>query len=142
LIPALAFGVVHVNAVQALIIELADPDAGVRNDAAIALYNLGPAAAPAVSALVVALSDDDLSVRGASVLALGAVGAAAKEAVEALLQVSAHDPCHFVRASALESLTLIAPRDIRLMMDLSYLLGPPLVRKNAPRAVELLKTFH
>lgn len=127
--------------VQALIIGLADPDVGVRNDAAMALYYLGPAAAPAVPALVVALSDDDLSVRGASVMALGAVGPAAKEAVEALLRVSAHDPSDFVRADALESLTLIAPRDIRLMMNLSYLLGPPLVRKNAPRAVELLKTF-
>lgn len=127
--------------VESLVNDLADPDIEVRNHAALALHDLGPAAAPAVPALVASLSDDDVSVRGAAAMALGAVGAAAKEAVETLLRVSAHDPCHFMRAEALNALAVIAPRDIRLMMDLPYLLHPPLVRKNAPRAVALLRTF-
>jgi hypothetical protein len=69
------------------------------------------------------------------------VGAAAKEAVEPLLRVSAHDACLFVRSDALEALAVIAPRDIRLTLNLPYLLHPPLVRKLSPRAVKLLPTF-
>jgi HEAT repeat protein len=97
--------------------------------------------APLDAALIATLADDDLSVRGAMVQALEAIGVAAKDAVEPLLLVAARDPCLFVRASALDALADIAPRDIRLMMDLPYLLGPPLVRKCSPRAVELLRTL-
>ena len=123
------------------IARLGHEDATVRNHAALDLRELGPSAAPAVQALIALLGDDDLSVRGAAVQALEAIGAAAKEAVEPLLLVAARDPCLFVRAGALDALAQVAPRDIRLMMDLPYLLGPPLVRKNAPRAVALLRSF-
>jgi HEAT repeat protein len=124
-----------------LVAGLQDEDAEIRNHAALALRDLGPAASSAVPALIATLADHDLSVRGAAVQALGAMGFAAKEAVEPLLLISDRDPCLFVRADALDALALIAPRDIRLMVELPYLLGPPLVRENAPRAIELLGTF-
>ena len=127
--------------IESLIAGLGHEDSEVRNHAALALRDLGPAAASAVPALIATLGDDDVSVRGAAVQALEAIGAGAKEAVEPLLAVAANDPFLFLRGDALDALALIAPRDIRLMMDLPYLLGPPLVRKNAPRAVELLRTL-
>jgi HEAT repeat protein len=129
------------DTVPSLIAELGHEEPEVRNHAAIALRDLGPAAASAIQALIATLADDDLSVRGATVQALEAIGVAAKAAVEPLLEVAAGDPCLFVRASALQALAVIAPRDIRLMMNLAYLLHPPLVRKCAPRAMELLRTF-
>ena len=129
------------DTIASLIAGLGHEDPWARNHVALALRDLGPAAAPAVPALIATLADDNLSVRGAAVQALEAIGVAAKEAVEPLLLVAARDPCLFVRATALDALAIIAPRDIRLMMDLPYLLGPPLVRKCAPRAVELLRTF-
>ena len=129
------------DTIRSLIAGLGHEDSEVRNHAALTLRDLGPAAAPAVPALIVALRDDDVSVRGATVQALEAIGAGAKEAVEPLLAVAAHDPFLFLRGDALDALAVIAPRDIRLMMDLPYLLKPSLVRKNAPRAMELLRTF-
>jgi hypothetical protein len=133
--------VIPMDTITSLIAGLGHEDSEVRNHAALALRDVGRAAAPAVPALIATLADDDLSVRGATVQALEAIGVAAKDAVEPLLEIAARDPCLFVRAGALEALVVIAPRDIRLMMDLPYLLGPPLVRKCSPRAMELLRTF-
>jgi HEAT repeat protein len=69
------------SAVPTLVDTLADPDPEMRNGAAMALENMGPAAAGAVPALIKALSDGDSRVRQTAVKALGNIGPAAREAV-------------------------------------------------------------
>ena len=66
---------------------LLDDDASVRELAAGALGNIGPAAAPAVSVLVTALADRSAPVRRNAALALARIGPEAAPAVPALARV-------------------------------------------------------
>jgi HEAT repeat protein len=69
---------------------LADPDPRVRERAATALFQLGPAAKAAVPALGRAAKDPDVDVRGKAFAALQAIGPAAVPALVEALQ--ANDP--------------------------------------------------
>ncbi len=71
-------------AVSVLAEALGDADASVRLGAAMALENMGPAAAAAVPALIKALRDPDPKVRPWAARALGSIGPAAEAAVPAL----------------------------------------------------------
>ena len=76
---------------EALIEQLETPGKGGperqgRRDAALALSELGPEAAPAVPALINALEDGDTQVWFHSVTALARIGSAAKPAIPALLE--------------------------------------------------------
>jgi HEAT repeat protein len=62
------------------------PERQGRRDAALALSELGPEAAPAVPALINALEDGDTQVWFHSVTALARIGSAAKPAIPALLE--------------------------------------------------------
>ena len=73
-------------AVPELAATLADPDAELRMAAAMALQNMGSAAAPA-RGLAKAISDRDVRVRQAAVKALGAIGPPAAAALPALTRV-------------------------------------------------------
>jgi len=72
------------EALDTLLVLLADPNRWVRDRAAQALDRLGPAAAPAVPALVQALRDPDDYVRWRSAKALGSIGPAARMAIPEL----------------------------------------------------------
>lgn len=72
------------QAVAPLAAALEDADATVRINAAMALENIGPLAAPAVPALIKALRDPDAKVRPWAARALGSIGPAAEAAVPAL----------------------------------------------------------
>ena len=72
------------GAIAPLAEALADTDVSVRVSAAMALDNMGPAAAPAVPALIKALRDPDAKVRPWAARALGSIGPAAEAAVPAL----------------------------------------------------------
>ncbi len=94
--------------VPAVTTALADAQPKVRAQAAWALANAGPSAAPAVGALAHALADADSQVRRSAATALGGVGEAAKEAVPALIQASS-DHESIVRFEVALALATIAP---------------------------------
>ena len=71
---------------------LADPETELRLAAAMALDNMGPAAADAVPALVKALRDPEGEVRQWSAKALGHIGPAAASAIPALSRAAKSDP--------------------------------------------------
>jgi HEAT repeat protein len=126
------------DSIESLIIGLSDPDASVRNQSAVALMRLGPNAAAAVPALMTVLSDEDLSNRGMAAVALGAIGPLAKDAVGSLIRLADTETFEFTRATAIESLSMIAPDDVRVRPAILRAIETPLVRKCAPRAVALL----
>lgn len=71
------------QSVPALVAALRDPDPTVREQAAVALGRLGPAAREAIGPLVATFSDEDLYLRGAAAVALGQIGS---DAVPALVR--------------------------------------------------------
>jgi HEAT repeat protein len=73
---------------------LADADTSVRVGAAMALDNMGEAAAPAVPALITALRDPSAEVRPWAARALGSIGSAAESAVPALERAARLDGVH------------------------------------------------
>jgi len=79
------------SAVTPLAEALGDADVTVRVNAAMALDNMGPLAAPAVPALIKALRDPDAKVRPWAARALGSIGPAAEAAVPALQKAGRMD---------------------------------------------------
>jgi len=96
------------EAVPALIAALKDSDRKVRESAAKALGDIGPAAKEAVPALIAALKDGDRFVQSLAAKVLGEIGPAAKEAVLALIDAQ-KDSDRKVRESAAEALEDIGP---------------------------------
>jgi HEAT repeat protein len=95
------------TALQVLIALLKDEDSNVRQEAAVALGNLGPLAKPAIPALSATLTDQDSTVRYRAAEALGHIGPnAVGSLVEALKD---EDPR--VRWSAEEALKKIDPEE-------------------------------
>ncbi len=87
--------------VERLIERLKDEDVLARSDAAEALGQIGPEAAPAVEALVEALKDEAAGVRLHAAMALGGIGPEAAPAVEGLIE-TLQDEDAGVRLSAAE----------------------------------------
>ena len=85
------------------------------------------------------MSDDDLSNCGMAAVALGANGPLAKDAVESLIRLADSEPFECTRATAIESLSMIAPDDVRLRRAILRAIETPLGRKCAPRAVARLQ---
>ncbi|MGE0707043.1 MAG: HEAT repeat domain-containing protein [Planctomycetota bacterium] len=86
--------------VEDLAAQLASPDGPKREEAARALAELGPAAAPALPALLTACKDKLFKVRAAAASAIGAIGPDARaQAGERLLEL-AQDPSASVREAA------------------------------------------
>lgn len=91
-----------------LIAELDNPEDTIREHAAEAIGDIGPAAAElGVPALRRVLNDRYVKVRRDAVRSLGYIGPAAREAVEDIVPLL-HDPEEIVRAAAREALQKIA----------------------------------
>ena len=105
----IALGKLGPDAAVGLIPALKHHDKEVRQQAALALKELGPHAAPALAALVVSLRDPDEEVRQYATYALGGIGSAAKSALPALLKAM-KDPSSRVREAVVDALPLIAPK--------------------------------
>jgi HEAT repeat protein len=93
-------------AVRLLIAALADAEGDVRAEAARALAETGPPAAPAVPALAALLTDPDPFAREQAARALGRIGAPAPEAVDGLRRLL-RDPLDYVRAAGAHALALL-----------------------------------
>src|SRR5262245_9476054 len=94
-------GKIHaVEALEALIGALSDPSELVREHAAEALGDLGPAAAAGVEPLKAALRDPYVKVRRDAARSLGQIGAAAKSAIPLLQTLAKDDPELIVRQAA------------------------------------------
>jgi HEAT repeat protein len=91
---------------MALTEALEAEDKYLRNHAATALGNIGPAARTAVPALTRSLRDADEEVRGEAAEALGRIGGEAKSAVGELVQLL-NDQRRAVRRRAATALKLI-----------------------------------
>jgi HEAT repeat protein len=96
------------EALPVLVDLLRDSDWVVRQEAALGLGNLGPAAAPAVPALAAALKDGDAGVRLSAAHALAWIGPAAGDAVPALTE-ALDDPVPGVQSAAAVALGKIGP---------------------------------
>jgi CubicO group peptidase (beta-lactamase class C family) len=96
------------TAVPGLIKALGDPQAGVREAAALALGKIGPAAADAIPALVRALADNDPYVAGRASAALGKIGPAAVPPLTRALDDS-NASVRFSTAIALSNIPGVAP---------------------------------
>jgi HEAT repeat protein len=92
------------DAVGPLTAALKDEDAEVREHAAEALGDIGPASAPAVGALTAALKDPNFRVRRDAARSLSQIGPPAAPAVPALRELKRTDPEEPVRAAAAQSL--------------------------------------
>jgi HEAT repeat protein len=94
-------GEIHaVDALDPLIGALKDPADQVREHAAEALGELGPAAAKAVEPLIATLKDPYSKARRDAARSIGQIGPAAKAAAPALEQLSKDDPQAIVRDAA------------------------------------------
>jgi HEAT repeat protein len=89
-------------------LTLSDPDALVREHAAEAMGDIGPAAAAGVPALVKALKDPDPRVRRDAIRSLGQIGPAAKDALEDVRKAT-EDSDSNVRIAADRAVRLIDP---------------------------------
>jgi HEAT repeat protein len=98
---AKTLGKIHaVDAIDPLIGALKDPADSVREHAAEALGDMGPAASRAVEPLIATLKDPFFKARRDAARSLGQIGPAAKAAVPALEQLSKDDPQPIVRDAA------------------------------------------
>jgi CubicO group peptidase (beta-lactamase class C family) len=94
--------------VQGLIKALGNPQAGVREDAALALGKIGPAAADAIPALVHMLADNDPYVAGRASTALGKIGPKAVPSLACAL-VDSNASVRFSAAVALSNIPGVEP---------------------------------
>ncbi len=115
------------KAVPALLESLKSSQASIRRNAAFALGELGPDAAPAVDALAHALRNDtDIEVRRNAAFALGEIGTAALP----VLLKSLNDKNSRVRRNVASALVRIGPPAIPALIPM--LDAPnPIIRKNA-----------
>jgi HEAT repeat protein len=97
------------RAAQAISQALHDKDARVREAAAYALGEYGPAAHRAVRALSQALSDSDKRVRGRAAFALTQMIAYAEPAIPALIRAAKDSDPH-VRSRAINVLEMLGPK--------------------------------
>jgi HEAT repeat protein len=94
-------GKIHaVDAIDPLIGALKDPADPVREHAAEALGDMGPAASRAVEPLIATLKDPYFKARRDAARSLGQIGPTAKAAVPTLEQLSKDDPQAIVREAA------------------------------------------
>jgi HEAT repeat protein len=94
-------GKIHaLDALDPLVGALKDPAESVREHAAEALGDLGPAAAKAVDPLIATLKDPYFKARRDAARSLGQIGPAAKAAVPTLEQLAKDDPQAIVREAA------------------------------------------
>jgi HEAT repeat protein len=91
------------GAVPHLVAALREPDGDLREHAAEALGNVGPAARAALPALQDALRDPDGDVRHRAADTLGALGPAARQAIPALIAAAGGDS-RWARSSAVRAL--------------------------------------
>jgi HEAT repeat protein len=102
-------GKIHaVDAIDPLIGALKDPADSVREHAAEALGDLGPAAAKAVEPLMTTLQDPYFKARRDAARSLGQIGPAAKAAIPTLEKLSKDDPQTIVREAAALAVKKIA----------------------------------
>lgn len=105
---AVALGAMGDDPVGPLVGCLADERPRVRNLAAFALGEIGPAAKAAVTSLAERLNDGDASVRQEAACALGRIGSGEGHWIGSLVG-SLADKDDFVRAAAAEALGLVHP---------------------------------
>jgi NADH dehydrogenase len=124
-------------AVPKLIDGLKDDDWQIRNQAAVVLGTIGPAAKAAVPALVDALQDEDKYLRTHAAGALGKIGPDAKAAVPALIR-ALRDNEEDVRREVAAALGHIGPDAKEALPALVELFNDPRkpVRKQAIQAAE------
>lgn len=91
----------------ALRVALKDPDFLVRSQAALSLYDCGPAAKPLLPAIIEALDDPQRGVREVASAVLGVIGPDASSAVPRLTEMVEHDPD--AQVAALKALQRIRP---------------------------------
>src|SRR5262249_41699743 len=91
-------------------LTLSDPDPLVREHAAEAMGDIGPAAAAGVPALVKALKDPEPNVRRDAVRSLGQIGPAAKHAIEDVRKAT-EDADSNVRIAAVRAVRQIDPTE-------------------------------
>jgi HEAT repeat protein len=103
--------------------RLADKDAHVRLQAALALGKYGTAAKDAVGGLSKAIKDANPEVRYAAASALGEIGSDAKPGLDALI-ASLDDKDWFVAVSAAQSLAKLGPAAKSALPALSRVLEP------------------
>lgn len=98
---AKTLGKIHaIDAIDPLVGALKDPADPVREHAAEALGDMGPAASRAVDPLIATLKDPYSKARRDAARSLGQIGPAAKAAVPTLEQLSKDDPQAMVRDAA------------------------------------------
>ena len=129
----LALGQLGKAAVPHLTLALQEQDPHVRQAAALFLGRIGPEAAPAVPGLALALQDKEASVRVAAVIALSHIGPRAGAAVPALIQ-SLEDPDPSVRSYASTSLSEIRSPNVWALVKLINQ-GDLNIRKAATKAL-------
>ncbi len=112
-----ALGKMGPDAAVGLIPALNHQDKEVRQQAALALKELGPLALPALDALVASLRDSEDEVRQYAACALGGIGSAAQSALPALLK-AVQDPSSRVREEAVDALPLVAPKSSEVVATL------------------------
>jgi HEAT repeat protein len=105
--PARPVAVPAADVVPGLVRALGDVDFGVRQNAAIALAEVGP---PALPSLTEALKDRNRDRRAAAAYALGQMGAAARSAVPALVR-ALDDEDRLVRRQAALAVGRVVARD-------------------------------
>lgn len=103
--------------------ELQDRPYGVRQQAALALAELGTGAREAEAALVLAARDPDPEVRYAGVVALGALSSENKPVLDALARALSDDDW-FVRLAATQSLKSLGERARPVLPSIVSTLGP------------------
>lgn len=126
--------------VAALIVDLKNPNAGVRSQAAQTLGYKGAVAKEAVPALVAALKDIDEEVRSNVAEALGHIGPSATQAIPGLLAALKGDDSFIVRTYAATSLGEIGPasKDAIPAMIAAMRDEDARVRRAAPEALALI----
>lgn len=92
-----------------VVVMLNDPDDQVREHAAEALGDMGPAASTTVPALMAALQDKYMKVRRDAARSLGQIGPAAQAALPALKALAKDDPEEMVRQEAAGAIKRLEP---------------------------------
>jgi len=115
---------------------LTDPDPVLRGMAALALRDMGPAAAPALPALAAALRDPDTGVRMTAADAIARQGKAAVSVLDALLTAARNPQEHVhVQRSLALAFAAIGPAAAPAIPILHQMEAVPRVRFTAATAI-------